>query len=216
MSRNHAIARILTLAGISWFVLWACAPMMSAPPSPPMVASPHGEAGYGGNLGLGAEVPDAAERRAGEKPYFIGMGNAQGWYRHQVGPLKQNEAGLLGQVGVPSFVSGGGYYRFAMARNEKAYVGGQFTLGFLWVSVSLPMAFKVSEKVWLTTQPSLRGSMASQLMLPIGLAWELEDGSRIDAEIGAHKAGADNYTVVGEYIGYVGVGISQPFGAPHQ
>jgi len=201
-------ARMLTLLGMAFFVFWACAPMMSAPPSPPMASAEYGEINHGGNVGILDEKGFDPNHPSPMQP----MVNYQLAMRRPVGGQSGNEFGTLIQLGWPSIISGGGYYRMKFVGGEKTYIGGQASLGLFWAGVGLPMAFKVSDKVWLTTHPGIRGSLMHFVHMPLGLSWELGESNRLDTEIGGMLVGRKEGDPLSGYAGYIGVNFSQELG----
>jgi hypothetical protein len=207
-SPTHPGTRIAVLLGMSFFIFWACAPMMSAPPSPPMRSAEFGEINHGVNAGifddngLGKDNPGLP----------VPMVNYQFALRRALNGQNTDEFGTLIQVGWPSIVSGGGYYRKKFLGGENTYIGGQASLGLLWAGVGLPMAFKVSDKMWFTTHPAIRGAMFHFVHLPLGLSWELGEYNRLDTEVGGMIMGKKDGDLASGYAGYVGVNFSQQLG----
>lgn len=157
--------------------------MMSAPPAPPMPTDAKREFGGG--------VMGAVGNTGG--PVLEPFGNGQLWFRKKAGPQMQDETGVIVQAGWPSIVSGGVYTRRPMARsNEVRSINYQFEGGWLWAGASLPMAFKVGDRAWLTTQPSVRMSFVGLVQLPAGISWQLNDTLRLDTEVGGRALGLNN------------------------
>ena len=202
--KHRILTRFFVALGIAWFVLWACAPMSSNPPPTPMPEAAKGELGAGFNGGATVIVDEWCEA------YVFPLGNVQAWGRFKAGPDKQDEAGVIAQMGLPSFVSMGGYYRKTLARTDKAYVGAQFDIGGFWLGTSLPTAYRLTDSLWLTTMPGLRASNASNIELPIGIGWQAKDTVRFDMEIGTHFLFADELYEY-DYAGYCAMGASGSF-----
>jgi len=209
-----APARILVLAGMSYFVFWACAPMMSAPPAPPIPPPTTGETGHGiwGGANLrGDHVPD-------------GMGGYQYWKRAPNGDGSRVESGMLFGLGFPSTITAGGYSRFGIIKGERGYLGVQGAAGFIWLNASIPAAVKVSDTTWLTTQPSYSHSAIRAIRVPVGMSWEKNNFGRIDTEVGVQfinmsMQNSDPPNVresikhMSGLAPYVGIGYSKAFGA---
>jgi hypothetical protein len=154
--------------------------MMSAPPSPPMPSDAKQEFGGG--------VMGAVGNTGG--PHLAPFGNGQLWFRKKVGPQLQDERGAIIQTGWPALISGGVYTRRSMAAsNEVRSINYQLEGGWLWAGASLPMAVKVGDNTWLTTQPGIRMSFVGLVQLPVGFSWELNNNMRLDAEIGGRALG---------------------------
>ena len=163
--------------------IWGCAPMMSVPPAPPMPSDAKQE--------FGAGLMGGAVNTGG--PHLEPLGNAQIWLRRKAGPQMKDETGVIVQTGWPSLVSGGVYTRRSMAAsNEIRSINYQFEGGWIWAGASLPMAFKVGDRAWLTTQPGVRMSFMGLVQLPVGMSWQLNDTLRLDTEIGGRALGFNN------------------------
>jgi hypothetical protein len=204
MKHNHTLARLIVLISMAWFILWACAPMMSAPPAPPIPSDHNKEFGLGGNAGAGLDGD-----------YWEPVGSVQLWQRFQVGTQRYNEVGFMVQGGWPTLVSGGLYYRINTSRTGPVRVGHQLEAGGAWFGYSLPVAIPLNDTVWLTTQPSLRASAFSIVQMPVGLSVQTGN-SRLDLEVGAHFGGqdGDDYMPTYNTMLYGGLGISHQFGKP--
>ncbi len=208
---HQSLCRLLTLGAMAWFILWACAPMMSAPPSPPMPPLTKSESGHGG---LGGVVLD-------QDPFPMPIGGYQYWLRKPIGLEKRNEMGTVAQLGWPG-LGGGGYYRHALVKTEKAYLGAQVSVGFIWAEVALPAAIKMGEKVWLTTKPSIKAQYLGDIHMPIGLSWEVGERSRLDTELGIHVITTkpdeslpnvvESFQKLNNVGGYIGIGYARQFG----
>ena len=156
------------------FALSACAPMMSAPPSVPMAPMTTKETGHGLNAGLMLE--------GNHSPMYIG--GYQFWLRKPTGDESQHEQGILVHAGWPNVVSAGAYRRKTLTRSDIHYLGFQGALGFLWAGAAIPAALKVSDTVWITTQPSYSHGAIRLFQFPLGLSFEMGKDARLDAEVG--------------------------------
>jgi len=204
----HPATRIAVLLGMSFFIFWACAPMMSAPPSPPMQSAEFGEINHGVNAGIIDDNGLGKDNPGRPMP----MVNYQLALRRPLNSQNNEEFGTLVQVGWPSILSGGGYYRMKFLGGENTYIGGQASIGWFWGGVGIPMAFKVSDKIWFTSHPSIRGSMFHFVHMPLGLSWELGEYNRLDTEVGGMIMGKKDGKIANGYTGYVGVNFSQQLG----
>jgi hypothetical protein len=234
MKYSQAFSRLLVLFGMAWFILWACAPMMSAPPSPRIPSEYNKELGYGLNAGAGndyedifeepvhcgseippSEVQDCLDQRYSQ--IWEPVASVQLWQRFQVGARRQNEVGLLMQAGYPTLLSGGVYYRVNVFNDGPVQVGHQIEAGGLWVGYSLPVAIPLGERVWLTTQPSIRASAFSIVQVPVGMSLQLGKRSRLDAEVGLHAGGQSGPYMPGyPFMMYGGLALAHHFGKPTQ
>lgn len=192
--------------------LSACAPMMSAPPSVPMAPMTTRETGHGLN---------AAAMLDGEhSPMYIG--GYQFWLRKPTGNQSQHEHGILVQAGWPNAISAGVYKRKALTRSDIHYLGFQGALGLLWAGAALPAALKVSDTVWITTQPSYSHGGIRLFQFPLGLSYEMGGNARLDAEVGLNiwnkKQSPDPPDIATSFkelknLGpYVGISYSKPIG----
>ena len=238
MTYSQALARLLALFSMAWFTLWACAPMMSAPPSPPIPSDYSKEFGLGLNAGVGTEDFFELPRDCGylepaavHSPEYDecmspirgglrvvsqhAVGSVQLWQRFQVGARRHNEMGLLLQAGMPTLLSGGAYFRINANKGGPLQVGHQFEAGGMWFGYSLPIAVPLGDKAWLTTKPAIRASAFSKVQLPVGFSIELGKRARLDAEVGVHAGGTgDVCTPHCHYMMYGGLALSHHFGKP--
>ena len=150
---------------------------MSAPSPVPMPSGYEQEVGGGVMLG---------DRLMG-RPLNIPIANAQLWYRKELNPRRQEEIGGLFQAGFPAMLSGGAFYRRAWPIEDEAVrISHQIDGGLLWVGYGIPMAFRLSETLWLTLHPTFRYSMLSIVHVPIGLGWQADRETRLDFGAGFH------------------------------
>ena len=186
-----------------------CAPMMSSPPSTPVRDAAFGEINHGIHAGVRNEGGLNPEAKEGG---IQGMGNYHLSIRKPLNDENTKEFGTLVQAGWPGVLSVGGYYRRRLIGGDKTYIGAQGSIGWLWVGGAVPMAFKLNDTMWLTTQPAISvGAYAVQLTrVPLGLSWELGEYNRFDAEVGGTIEGKSDKDGLGEnYQGYVGVHFSR-------
>lgn len=189
--------------------LTGCVPMMSSPPSTPVRDAAFGEINHGIHAGA---CSDCAVNPSDKEGGIRGMGNYHLSIRKPLNGENTREFGTLLQVGWPGIVSVGGYHRRRLIGGEKTYIGAQGSIGWLWVGGAVPMAFKLNDTMWLTTQPAITvGAYAIQFTrFPLGLSWELGEYNRFDAEVGGTIEGyADKEGLGDGYQGYVGVHFSR-------
>ena len=207
MAQRQAVQSLLLTFGVA--MSWSCAPMMSSPPSTPMRSAEYGEINHGIQAGVGK---GGEPSKQGEMVRIEPMANYHLALRKPFNGTTDREIGTLITAGYPSMVAVGAYYRAKLLGGEKTYIGGQAALGWLWGGVALPMAFKVGENTWFTTQPSMSvGAYAFQFTrVPLGMGWELGEYNRFDAEIGGTIEGKSDSPGLGDdYHGYVGVHFSR-------
>ena len=205
MTKRQAFARLLTLFSV------ACAPMMSAPPAPPIPVDYGKEFGVGVNGGIGGYDWDFS--------YPDPAGSVQMWQRFQVGPHRNNEMGLLLSAGYPTLASGGAYYRFYGKKSRWEKKGHQIEVGSLWAGYSRPIAVPLNDHTWATFQPSIRFSMVSIVQLPVGVSIEFGKQGRLDAEVGLHMGGDDGgilFECCSPQMLYGGIAVSKHFGERHR
>ncbi len=155
--------------------------MMSAPPATPFSADHTREVGVSGNVQHQLFTPP-------DQP-FTGV-NGTVWIRRQSTAFKGTESGILISAGLPSMVSGGTYVRNQIkGLPEGTYVGTQVEAGWLWAGASLPVAVRLSDAIWFTTQPGVRFAMFGALHIPAGLSIELGEHYRLDTEGGVNTMG---------------------------
>ena len=158
-----------------WGVM-GCVPMTSAPPAVPIPQAYGHE--FGGALQGGTGVHHGVSEP---------LTNLQMWYRDRTNFTDEQETGAIMQVGFPAGVSAGGYWRGKFElESENVAMGPQVEGGWLWFGAGLPMAFRVGENHWVTTQPSFRLSMFSLIHVPVGYSWQVSQDLRLDLETGVH------------------------------
>ena len=210
MTHTQRISCIL--ASTASLALSGCAPMMSAPPATPFSAEHTRESGL--SVNVQTQLMDAQTRadRAGGEQAFT---NAQYWFRRHDTVFEGTESGVVISAGMLSFLSGGGYIRHEIkGLPEGVYIGTQIEGGWIWAGGSLPVAVRVSDGVWLTTQPSIRYASFGLVHVPAGISVELGDHYRLDAEGGAHAMGwlpnqTDNPMFHKRVYVYGGLGLSR-------
>jgi len=168
-------ARVLFFAPL--IIFSGCAPVMWAPSAVPIPSGYVADSGAGGMAGY----------RFDERPTRVPIVNSQFWYRQNLDNEKQQETGALLQVGFPAMISGGWFFRSPLHRDaDSLIISSQVELGLLWAACGVPMAFRLKETLWLTTQPTVRFSTLSVLHAPVGVAWQVEEDARLDAGLGVH------------------------------
>ena len=192
-----------------------CGPMMAAPGAPPIPTQGDTEIAHGAVGGI--VQPHAF---AEDPPNLIlPLAAYQFSLRSPIGPNETNEMGFIGTVGTPSGLSGGAFFRNALVGKEPGS-NGQMSLqlsgGLAWIGVSAPVALKLSDSTWITTQPGLRTTAHPILHLPIGLSFDMGNGKRIDTELGAHfSSKEDNRSIFQDsYAAYAGISFAHTLGNP--
>ena len=89
-NRQSGMARLLKLGAASWFILWACAPMMSTPPATPMQDPSLREVGLAahGGGGFGRQITGNNDENLPSV-----LGGATIWTRRSRGADGQNQSG---------------------------------------------------------------------------------------------------------------------------
>ncbi len=240
MTQKAPLARLLALGGIAWFILWACAPMMTAPPATPMTGASPREVGFSAHGGGGLDL-SSGERMIDERSGPAVLAGSTFWIRKAVGGDKRNQAGgflhamMLQETTCRRRYCGdgawgiGGFYRKALSKADSFHSGLQISAGYPFVTLGVPLAWAVRDGWWLTTQPRLGVGFTSMVHLPVGLSVPIGRGGRIDAEFGVHidaqalgQVGAPLARIRHEiydgfdhyqYMPYIGLGYSLPLGA---
>ena len=190
-----------------------CGPMMAAPGAPPIPTQGDTEVAHGA---VGGIVQPHAFAEAPPQ-VILPLAAYQFSLRSPIGPDETNEMGLIGTVGTPSGLSGGAFFRHALvgkAPESNGQMSLQLSGGLAWIGISAPVALKLSDTAWITTQPGLRTTAHPILHLPIGLSFDMGNGKRIDAELGAHfSSKEDNRSVFQDsYAAYAGISFARTLG----
>jgi len=194
------MARLLGLGAMSWFIFWACAPMMSTPPATPMTDPGRSEIGVSahGGGGFGRQTNNDEDK---DLPSVLGGGTI--WMRNGTGPDLQNQVGVFLHVQLRHKLGCtedycqdgswgmGSFYRKTLSQSDRFYSGVQLTVGYPFAAVGVPMAWSMGDGMWLTTQPRIGWGYASMVHLPVGLSMPAGKHGQFNAEIGVHlDAGA--------------------------
>ena len=190
-----------------------CGPMMAAPGAPPIPTHGDTEVAHGGVGGI--VQPHAF---AEDPPRVIlPLATYQFSLRSPIGRDETNEMGLIGTVGTPSGLSGGAFFRHALvgkAPTSNGQMSLQLSGGLAWIGVSVPVALKLSDTAWITTQPGLRTTAHPILHLPIGISFDVGNGKRIDTELGAHFSSKEHQRSIFQdsYAAYAGISFARTLG----
>ena len=187
---THGEKGFLFCLALFWL---GCAPAMMAPTAVPLVPGNSVEFGFGGMAGQNlseateqnSEVENMWSDVTGSEPHR----NVQIWGRFNTDDedIASSEFGLLAQAGLFSFLSGGLYWRKPVfTASETRQIGLQLEGGVYWAGVGLPLSFRVSDNVWISSMPTARYSAYSTVHLPVGVSYQLADAVRLDASAGVH------------------------------
>ena len=175
---------VVVLSAMS-LALCACAPVSQMPPPVPMAK---GEVIYGGTGTVGV-ASLRYKTYSGLQPYPFGTVQAWGG-----APLKD---GLIahGSVfyGPHMGIGGGAGLRAELKETEWGQVGVQASVGWVYVSVGLPVSVEVSDPLTLYTHPTVSTvtddwmglAFPLAVHLPIGLWWWSPKGTGLGVELGA-------------------------------
>lgn len=141
-----------------------------------MIEGAANEIGVGGlvNVGLGDSDPTATTTG-----YGLGPG-AQVWYAWH--PTDHVSAGVVAFAGTPSLFGGGALFRWLPLTDDRVRAGIDLGLGFAWVEVGLPMGFRLTDRVWLYTAPSVGIRTSQTVRVPVGLSFRLGDHVQLTPE----------------------------------
>lgn len=171
--RRSLLIPLVSLVGVAWFALWACAPM-STMPVPGAIGEQENEFAIGGNYTAGSEA------YLGE---FLGTGvgaSGQLSYQHRFGNLHFGGGVFAGQ----SSLVGGGVFFGGLFPVGAANLGFQVSGGWLWAEVGMPVTVPLGDVVWLYTEPSV-GFRARVLRIPVGAGFRLGKHFTLAPEVAA-------------------------------
>ncbi len=160
-SRRSLLVPLVSLVGVAWFALWACAPM-STMPIPGAIGEQKNEFALGGNYTGGSGT------YLGE---FYGSGtgaSGQLSYDHRFGKFNFGGGIFAGQ---PTLV-GGGVFFGGLFPVGAVNVGFQVSGGWLWADLGVPVTVPLGDRIWLYTEPSV-GIRSHVLRLPVGAGFRL-------------------------------------------
>ncbi len=145
-----------------------CAPVGTIRPNLPHA---DGSFSYGATASYSRPLP-------GREAYIRNLGNVdvgtsalgQVTYRFAHG----TELSALGFIGSLNGAGAGLTGRWQLHAVDARRVAVEVGLGAIWAHVALPMAMRVSERLWLTAAPTVAAAAMGPLRLPIGVAWRLQ------------------------------------------
>ena len=225
------MSKLLTLIGMAWFILWACAPTMSVPPARPLAhQSPADRAQHGPSreYGMGGtarffpgysmvvagsdtftpvdESSDSSDTSVQQEMTWElgsrGMDFAHFYYRKAT--ADGGEWGWSVQHYFPEAMPGAGVYRRLKAIQAGGLRAGlQYEGGWLYAGIRAPISLAFADRVWLTTAPTAAVSFEGPTTrVPIGLSLRLGKRVYIDSEIGQTWGYDDDMVYAGLSIGY--------------
>jgi hypothetical protein len=168
-----ALRRSLVALGVTYSVLWACAPAFSGPPPVPMVGGRELEVGLAGGVTVATSEP----------PYgFESVLQPDGhlFFRAHTAPRLDVGIGVFG--GTTSLLGAGAWIDWRIVDTDRLVLGPGVSAGFIYADASLPIAVRVAPGGWLYTRPRLGVGRAA---LPLGFALSLPQGVGLVVEGGA-------------------------------
>jgi hypothetical protein len=173
LTPQHVRRAVVALA-VTYFALWACAPLTAAPPPTPMAGERQHEVGLGG--GFGGD-PTAAP---GSTACLLDCAGPDGllWYRHT---FKRLELGAELGAGTTYGVGLGGHMRVYPVATDNVRLGGRIDLGAVYAGAGIPLAVG-SGPVWVYTEPWIGANLRSPIRFPLGINLTSEQGVSVTLE----------------------------------
>lgn len=70
-----------------------------------------------------------------------------------------------------------------LIERERLVVGLDAQIGMLWYSLGVPVAARLSDRIWLYTEPSVGGRYTGIVNMPVGVSIEMAERARLSAEV---------------------------------
>lgn len=181
---SQRIIRGIFLVLSSYFVLWACAPIPNiispipmAAPTLPVVSEglplPTDHGAGEREIGVGFAVSQALDPYVSLGYTAMGTGiNGDFWFIKHARPRLDLGVTVFG--GNVSMVGAGMLVRHWFIDSDKWHLGLGLQGGFLWAGIEAPIAFRVSQRLWLFTAPAVRASPLNYVHIPFGLSFQTE------------------------------------------
>ncbi len=193
--RTHApttLVAALSVVCVAYFALWACAPASTLRPNTPMQAGKTVAAGVSASAALPIRRSSSFGRGNAVVLCNLGEGDgaacASGQAWSEVKLSERVTAGGTLFAGTTSMIGAGGYLRYLLTSSATTRVSLGVSGGWLWTEVSLPVSWRLSDALWLYTNPSVGFRALNAVRLPVGLSVDL-GGPRLNVEVGAGGAG---------------------------
>lgn len=193
------LARAIAVTASAYFAFWACAPSISMPPPVPFAADQRREVGAAGMLGQTFPYPEA------DLPWGVKV-----WGVWKLGE-RTDLGGVMG-AGYPGFYSAGLMFRYFPVQNERFRLGVQAEGGYAWASLGVPVAYAVTPRLWLYTEPELGASMSGPLSVPLGVSYSAGEHVQLDLEVGVISLlQSERFGYLGQPAAYGSLGVGYRF-----
>jgi hypothetical protein len=165
-----ALRRSLVALGVTYSVLWACAPAFSVPPPVPMSDGRQLELGAAGGVTL-----------AEDDPFGNGTVYPDGMLFFRAHTAPRLDVGLTAFGGLSTLVGLGAWLDWRIVDTDRVVLGPGIAGGFLYAEASLPVAVRVAPTGWLYTRPRFGFGRAE---IPLGFTLSLPQGVGLMVEAG--------------------------------
>jgi hypothetical protein len=166
----------VTTLAVSYFALWACAPMVGLPAPVPLTGDLRDE--------VGAAPMVVAAHSVADPPKLDAFWGGQAWYLRKLG--RDGDVAFQVSGGNAELVSASALFRGRFVTRDRFAFGVQGGLGWLYADAGLFVAGGLSDRVWLYAMPQagLRG--IAPFRLPVGARLALTDqtGLSLDGGVG--------------------------------
>ena len=202
---TDALLALCAMVCVAYFALWACAPAATVRPDLPMANGKSVGVGVGGTAGL---LPRTNCTKLASSTSADGCAAGHLWVHIDTGSWF--EFGVVGFVGDINLLGVGPYARFRLVTEDNFRMSLDASAGFLWFAAGLPMALRVSNGLWVYTEPSVGMRMFNAGRLPLGVAMDL-GMVRVHAELGLGTGTGDVRFDLERMIGYGSAGVEFAF-----
>lgn len=164
------LAGLLTAIPLCYFAFWACMPPSVVAPPVPMGAADDWNLGFSASGGVvGTDAPMELQVDGGATAWALRHGDFADW-----GVAAGGSRSHLGSLG---FV-----FRPRLADDGPVLVDLDLQLGWLWLSLGVPLSFRLGDEVYLYTSPAVAGTATGTIArAPLGVAWSLSGGTWMHA-----------------------------------
>lgn len=209
LDRNpqQLLATALAALCLGYFALWACAPAATIRPNLPMQ--------QGQSIGIGASGATGLINRDACRDVTL-SGDAQSCTSGQlwvhVQPSDWFSFGVVGFAGDVNGVGVGPYARLHLLNDPLVRIALDAQLGVAWAAVGLPIAGRLSDQIWVYTEPSIGVRSFNAARLPAGVAVDL-GFVRVHGEVGVGTGSGNGDLVLDrdKLIGYGSAGVEFTF-----
>ena len=190
---------------VAYFALWACAPAATIRPDLPMRAGQSVGIGVGAAAGL---IGRSNCRTVALGSATDGCASGQLWVHFE--PTDWFQLGVVGFAGDVNGAGAGPYARFRLVTEDNVRMAIDVSGGLAWFAGGLPIALRVSDALWVYTEPSVGMRIFNAGRLPVGLAMDL-GVVRLHAELGLGTGSRDIQFNLNEMMGYGSAGMEFGF-----